>query len=195
MPTRPARTLAPLLLLALLGAAHAFEWEPFAFEAVEQAYTIEIFQGEGAEVPDAVVDVEVVPAGDAFDVTTTMTFEQHGVAADDLEDAMWGGGAAGMFAMGPMLMFGPTFMMLPMLLDGEDVAVRSEPTRVLGVGTMHMDREVEIAGHRCVVVRLEPQAENGATVEFALAEDLPLPCYTRYGTGEGATEVRLVRAE
>lgn len=187
----------PALVLALLAlpAAHAFEWAPFEFDGGDQRYTMEIVQGEGAEAPTATVDVDVADRGETFDVSTTMTFQQTGVGADELDEAIFGGGAIGMFSMGPMLMFGPAFMVLPMLLEDTDIHVRSEPIEVMGVGQLHMDREEEVAGHACVVMRLEPANENGLAMEFALAEDLPLPCYSRYGEGEGRIEVRLVRAD
>ncbi len=86
--------------------------------------------------------------GDGFDVTTNMTFEQRGVQSGDLQEAIFSGGFTGMFAMGPMMMFGPASMMLPMMLGDEEIRVRSEPIRVMGFGSMHMEREVEIADLR-----------------------------------------------
>jgi hypothetical protein len=32
-------------------------------------------------------------------------------------------------------------------------------------------------------------------MEFALAEGLPIPCYSKYSTGSDAVEVRLIKAE
>ena len=179
-------------VLALLGSAPvlAFDWEPFVFPDGDQHYVVEIFQGQDAAAPAMTLDVAIADTGDTFDVTTALTFDRRNVAPDDLQNAFFGGG----FGLGPALMFGPTFLILPMLLDGQDIAV-GEPVELPGLGVLHMDGEVEVAGHRCVEIRLEPQAQTAVAMEFALAEDLPVPCYSRYGEGEDAVEVRLVRAD
>lgn len=192
------RTVALGTLLALLplwGAGHAFEWTPFEFPDRDQAYTLEIWQGEDAERPEAIMEIDVTSTGEGFDVVTNMRYERQAVDQSELEDAIFGAGFMGMFTMGPMMMFGPFAMMLPMLLGEEDIRVRSEPIRVMGVGRLHMDREVEVAGRTCVVVRLEPDNEGAGEMEFALAEGVPFPCYSRYGSGADAVEVRLVRIE
>lgn len=53
---------------------------------------------------------------------------------------------------------------------------------------------VQMAGYECVVIRLEMPQQDG-DFEFALAEDLPFPCFSRYGSGEGAFQMRLLSAE
>ena len=184
----------PILLVALsLGAAHAFTWEPFVFPEGDQSYVLEIVQGQDG--PATTIEIDVVDVGDAYDVTTSMTYQQAGVPKGDLESAMFGGSSIGMFAMGPMMMFGPSFMMVPMMLGEEDIHVREEPIRVMGFGALHMEREVEVAGRSCVVMRMVPDADPEAGYEFAVAEGVPFPCYSRYGQGEDAVEIRLVRIE
>lgn len=185
---------ASILLAALsLGAAHAFTWEPFTFPEGDQGYTLEIVQGEDG--PATTIDIDVVDVGDAYDVTTTMTYQQAGVPKSDLDSAMFGGSTFGMFAMGPMMMFGPSFMMVPMMLGEEDIRVREEPIRVMGFGSLHMDSEVEVAGRTCVVMRMVPDGDPEAGYEFAVAEGVPFPCYSRYGQGDDVVEIRLVRIE
>lgn len=189
------RPIRPLLVAAavLLGAAHAFTWEPFVFPEGDQRYTLEIVQGQ--EGPATTIDIDVVDTGELYDVTTTMTTQQLGVGSGDLDSAVFGGGSFGMFAMGPMMLFGPSFMMLPVMLGEEDIRVRQEPIRIMGFGNLYMEAEVEVAGRTCVVVRLEPDGDAGGGFEFGLAEGLPFPCYSRYGEGEDAVEIRLVRVE
>ena len=135
-------------------------------------------------------DVDIVERDGAYDVTTTMTLDQVGIAPDELSDAMFGGSGLAMFGFGPMVFYGPTFFLLPMLLGEEDIAVHGTPIRVMGMGTLHMDREEVVAGRTCVVIRMELEA--GDEIEFAVAEGVPLPCFSRYGTGSDAIEVRLI---
>jgi hypothetical protein len=95
-----------------------------------------------------------------------------------------------MFGFGSMMLFGPSFFILPMLLGEQDIAVQEAPIPVMGMGTLYMDREEVVAGQTCVVIRME--LEGGDELEFAVAEGLPLPCFSRYGSGSGAIEARLV---
>ena len=180
------RTLAILVLAALLGAVHAFQWEPFDFPPGDQGYTIEITSSEGV----LLLDVEIVEQEGSFDVRTVMTFDQAGVGAGDLGAAMFGGAGMAMFGFGPMMLFGPGFFLLPLVLGQEEIAVREDPIDVMGMGTMVMEREEEVAGHVCVVIRLE--LASGDALEFAIAEDLPVPCFSRYGSGANVVEARLL---
>jgi hypothetical protein len=173
-------------LVVALGGAHAFQWTPFEFPPGDQGYTMEIVTEEGSSI----VDIEMVESGGAYEVTTTMTLVQSGVDQDELSDAMFGGSGLAMFAFGPMMLFGPSFFLLPMLLGEEDIRVQDTPIRVMGMGTMYMDREEVVAGHTCVVIRME--LEDGEELEFAVAEGLPVPCFSRYGSGSDAIEARLI---
>jgi hypothetical protein len=181
-----ARTLLAVLLALALGAGQAFQWTPFEFLPGDQGYTLEVRTREGVSH----VDVDIVARGDAYDVTTAVRFEQAGVAPGDLLSAVFGGSGLSLFAFGPMMLYGPSFFLLPMLFGQEEIEVQDGPIRVLGMGTMYMEREEEVVGHRFVVVRLELQ--GGEEVEFAVAEQLPFPCFSRYGSGRDAIEVRLV---
>ena len=183
-------TVATLMALALAGVS-AFQWTPFEFGPGDQHYTIEIRAGEA---PVTTLDVTMLHRDDGFHVSTVLRFEQDGVAQDDLATAMFGGQALGMFGLGPMLVFGPSAMMLPMLLGEEEVRVREEPLRVMGFGSLHMEREEVVAGHTCVVMRLELDVGDDV-FEFAVAEGLPLPCFSRYGSGADQVEMRLLRAD
>lgn len=180
------RTLTILAIAALLSAAQAFQWEPFDFPPGDQGYTIEITSADGV----LVLDVDIVERDGAFDVRSTMTFDQVGVRSGDLGTAMFGGGGMAMMGFGPMMLFGPSFFLLPMVLGQEEIAVRDEPIDVMGMGTMRMEREETIAGKVCVVISLE--LGSGDELEFAIAEDLPIPCYSRYGSGTNAVEARLL---
>lgn len=190
--SRWSRLTVVALGAAALSLGLAFEWSPGEFPEGDQRYVLELRTGEEAQGVRMVIDIRDV--GDGFDVTSTMTFEQAGVGRDELSDAAMGGSMLGMFALGPMVMYGPSFMLLPMLLQGEDIAVRPEPIKVLGLGTLTMDRSEEVAGLDCVVLRLEMDNSSEGALEVALAEGVPFPCYSRYGTGDDAVEVRLIEA-
>jgi hypothetical protein len=180
------RAFVAVVACVVVGSAQAFQWTPFEFAAGDQGYTIRVASADGVSV----IDVDMVDRGGTFDVTTAMTVEQRGVALDDLGGAMFGGAGLAMFGFGPMMLFGPSFFMLPMVLGQEDVSVRDVPIRVLGMGTLYMEREEVVAGHTCVVIRLE--MDGADALEFAVAENLPVPCFSRYGSGADAVEARLV---
>ena len=186
MPYPVARRLVVVLLAVALGGAQAFQWTPFEFAPGDQGYTMEIVTEDGVSR----VDIDIVESGGSYDVTTTMTLEQVGIGQDDLSDAMFGGSSLAMFGFGPMMLYGPSFFLLPMVLGEEDIAVSDTPIRVMGMGTMYMDREEVVAGQTCVVIRME--LEGGDEVEFAVAEGVPLPCFSRYGSGSDMIEVRLI---
>jgi len=175
-----------LVLAVVLGGAQAFQWMPFEFPAGDQGYTMEIVTEDGVSQ----IDIDIVERDGSYDVTTTMTFEQTGVPLGGLDDAMFGGAGFAMFGFGPMMLFGPSFFLLPMMLGQEEIKVQDTPIRVMGMGTMYMDREEVVAGHVCVVIRLEMDGDD--TLEFAVAENLPFPCFSRYGSGDDGLEVRLI---
>ena len=181
-----ARRFLVVLLAVALGSAQAFQWTPLEFPPGDQGYTVEIVTEEGVSR----IDIDIVDRGGSYDVTTTMTRDQVGVAQDELEDAVFGGSGMVMFGLGPMMLFGPSFFILPMVLGQEDIAVSTTPIRVMGMGTLYMEREEVVAGQTCVVIRME--LEGGDELELAVAEGLPLPCFSRYGSGSSAIEVRLI---
>jgi hypothetical protein len=189
---RVCTRLALVMATTASSSALAFQWAPFEFPARDQHYVIEVRRADAVPV---VIDVAVTATGGTFDVSTTMQVEQRGVAADDLGSAIFGSDAFGLMALGPALLYGPTFMLVPMLLANEDIAVRSDPIRILGFGRLHMDREEIVAGRTCVVMRLVLDADPSGGFEFAVAEDLPIPCYSVYGSGSDRVEVRVVRAQ
>jgi hypothetical protein len=180
------RIVPVLLSFALAGMAAAFSWTPFEFPPGDQGYVLEILSSEGV----ARIDVDVVARGDLFDVRTTMTLEQSGISPSSVGDAFFGGSALAMFGFGPMVLFGPSAFMLPMMLGDDEIRVRKEPMRIMGVGTLLMDREEVVAGRSCVVITVD--MDGGDEIVFAVAEGVPVPCFTRYGSGNGAIEVRLI---
>ncbi len=187
-----------LLLVAFLGffsQAFAFKWTFDQWPTGNQSYTFEVRSGEGDAAQVATIDVVITDTGGQFDVVTTMTVNQTGIAQSDLSSAAFGGSAIGMFAFGPILFYGPAFMMLPMMIGEEDIAVRSEPLSMMGMGKIHMDKSEQVAGHECVVMRLEMEEDESSNMEFAVAEGLPIPCYSKYGAGSDTVEVRLIKAE
>lgn len=183
-----------ILVLAALACqvALAFRWTPLEFPEGDQAYTLELrTAGDSGEAQLAQIRIEITDTGGSYSVATTYTMNQENVAASDLGNAAFGTGMMGMFAFGPMLMFGPSFMMLPMMLGDEEIEVRSEPMRIMGMGRLSMSETVEVAGRECVVLRFEP--DDGEPVEIAVAENVPFPCYTRFDSGDGGvTEIRLI---
>ena len=189
--TRP-RTVLTLAALLLVGVVHAFEWAPLEFEPRPQAYTIEVLDAAGEVV--TTLDIDITAAGDAFDVTTVQTTRSAGVDAADLDTAALTGGG-GLFGFAGAAFFGPAFMLLPLILLDQDVAVRDAPIEVAGYGSVYMDSTSTVAGTTCVDVRLQPANEGMPVVEFGIAEGVPFPCYSRYGEGEDAVEIRLTRIE
>jgi hypothetical protein len=136
------------------------------------------------------MEIDITDQGDSFDVLKTMAVRQD-VSKDEMDFMNMGGFTSGLNMMGPAMMFGPMFMCLPMMLEGQDIRVRSEPLVILGMGEMHMERTEMVAGHECVVIRFEP-AGGDDTFEFALAENVPFPCFSRYGSGYDLMEMRLI---
>jgi len=181
----------------LCGSAFAFKWQPNQIPPGNHSYTLEMLSTqEGADTQPVTVRIDFVEEGGSYTVNTTYHLSQKGVRPEALGDAMFGGSMLGAFAFGPMLMYGPAYMLLPMMLGEEDIRVRSEPMLVMGLGKLHMDKTEQVAGHECVVLRFESSDGTSEPVEFALAEGLPFPCFSRYSNGNGSfTEVRLVSAE
>lgn len=184
-----ARSFVVLVLAVVLGGAQAFQWTPFEFPPGDQGYTMEIVTEDGVSQ----IDIDIVERDGSYEVTTTMTLTQTKVPLSGLGDSMFGGAGLAMFGFGPMMLFGPTFFLLPMMLGQEEIKVQDTPIRMMGMGTMYMEREEVVAGHTCVVIRLEVDGDDDA-LEFAVAENLPLPCFSRYGSGSDALEVRLIDA-
>lgn len=193
MHLRTLKYLTPILAaLALAGSAFAFEWTTGVFPSGDQHYTLEFRYGSGEEAQASTVDIDLVDRGGTYTVTSTVTSVQE-IAGDELDLGVLTLGN-GMGALGPSIMFGPMFMFLPMMLEGQDIRVRDEPIVVLGMGEMHMERTEQVAGLECVVVRFE-QPDSDLTMEFALAEGLPFPCFSRYGSGDEISEFRLLEAD
>jgi hypothetical protein len=140
------------------------------------------------------VSIDIVQTDAGYDVTTTIVSSQSDVAQGNLSGAAFGGSMLGGLALGPMMFYGPMFMMLPMMLGQEEIRVRTEPMVVMGMGRLVMDSTVEMAGHTCVVVRFEPNENPEGTLEFALAEGVPFPCYTRFGSGDAVVEMQLIES-
>lgn len=191
------RTIRTLIAVALLaaGSALAFKWNPDAFPTGNHSYSWEMTVDGGDGPHTATIAVDITQKGDTYDTATTMTVTQTGVSHDDLSSAAMGGSMVGALALGPMMVFyGPAFMMLPMLLGQEDIHVRSDPIRVAGMGTITMDKSEKVAGHDCVVLTLKMD-DGSSPMEMALAEDLPFPCYSKYGDPGDQTVIQLTKAK
>lgn len=184
------------VLLVAAGAAFAqegFVWTPDQFPAGDQSYVLEVFAG-GDATGGMTLSIDIVEGDGGYDVTTTIVSQQAGVTQSDLGSAAFGGSMLGALAFGPMMFYGPMFMMLPMMLGQEEIRVRTEPMVVLGFGKLYMDSTVEMAGRTCVEIRFEPNDDPEGVFEFALADGLPFPCYSRFGSGDDAMEMRLISA-
>jgi len=191
--TRWLGSLVTCLVFSLVSFSLAFEWNVDQWPEGNQAYTLELRQGDSGQV--VTMNIVITDQGETYDVATTMTVNQIGISQSELGSAAYGGNALGMFALGPMAFYGPAFMMLPMMLGQEDISVREEPIRVMGMGSISMDRSETIAGFECVVVSFSPDNDPDTVMEFALAETLPFPCYSKYGSGADIIEIRLISAE
>ncbi|HKI58207.1 MAG TPA: hypothetical protein VKA00_03180 [Trueperaceae bacterium] len=187
--------LTAVVALFAAGSAFAFTWNPDSFPPGSHSYTwtMTVDQGDGPQT--ATITIAITQKGDTYDTTTTTQVTQTGVAKEDLSSAALGGSMMGTLAIGPMMVFyGPAFMMLPALLGNEDIHVRSEPVRVAGMGSIYMDKAETYAGHKCVVLRL--QMDDGSPpIEMALAEDLPFPCYSKYGEEGDQTTLELTQVK
>lgn len=95
-----------------------------------------------------------VDDGGDFDAMSSARVEQRGVALSDLGAAVTGSGAFTTLAYGPMLLLGPAFYVVPMI-GSEGIARSPTPIRILGVGTLTIDREAQVAGPPCAVVRTD----------------------------------------
>jgi hypothetical protein len=180
------RAFVAILACIVVGSAQAFQWTALEFPSGDQGYTVQITSADGVSV----IDVDMVDRGGTFDVTTAMTFVQTGVARDDLSGAMFGGRGTGHVRVRS------DDVLRPELLHPADAA-RPGGDRGAGhadhgdgFGTIYMEREEVVAGRTCVVIRME--LDGSDTLEFAVAEGLPIPCFSRYGSGSDAVEARLV---
>lgn len=181
-------------LLLTTGSASGFLWQPNEIPPGNHTYALEISNGQADSEPVR-LELTFTQEGESYSVDTVYRLRQTGLSSDNLGDAMFGSSMLGMFAFGPMVMYGPAFMMLPLVLGQEEIRVRSEPMIVMGLGRLYMDKTEEVAGFECVVLRFESSDGSSEPVEFALAEGLPFPCFSRYSNGDGTfTEVRLTEA-
>ena len=180
-----------LIMLLMGSVAFAFEWDMSQFPEGDQSYVIEMRMGDAEEQQVLTLEIDVREDGEGnYTVTNTSTSEFQ-VSNLDM-GVLTGTGFSGV--LGPALMLGPVYMFAPLLLQGQDIAVRSEPMIVAGMGTLHMNRSEEVAGFECVVIRFEPNDDPDQSFEFALAEGVPFPCFTRYGQGGESVEMRLLSA-
>ncbi|MEZ4631693.1 MAG: hypothetical protein R2880_13450 [Deinococcales bacterium] len=165
----------------------AFSWEALKFPEGDQSYSLEVtMQGKSTQF-----DIDIVQEEDGYRVEYGSSQSQ--IPYEDLSSAAFGGTMMGGFGAAAFL-FGPSFMFLPMILANEDIAVRDGYISMMGMGKVYMEKTVEVAGHECVVVRMEMgQDDDIQNFEFALAENLPFPCYSIYGEGEDQVEIRLIR--
>jgi len=183
-----------LCVLALAGVAAAFSWEDTTFPEGDHHYVFEMESDSLGPGVTLRVEYSYKQVGGTYDTTSVTTVTTTGVEADELADGFMGGGAGAMLMFGPFLTFyGPAAFMMPFLLGGEDIHVRSEPIVKEGIGTVYMDRTETHAGLECVVVRLELEDED-SVMEFGLAEGLPFPCFSRYGDEGDSTSMRLIEA-
>jgi len=180
--------------LSLAGWAAAFTWGEFAFPPGDHTYVFEI----AADSLDAgsLVRIEYgyKQVGDSYDTTSVVTVTGTGVSQDGLLDGMFGGGAGAFLMFGPYLAFyGPAAFVLPFVLGDQEIAVRSEPIVAEGIATVRMDRAESYAGFECVVVTIEFD-DDPDLMEIGLADGLPVPCFSRFGSEGDRTTLRLLEA-
>lgn len=191
------KVISTLLLctIAALGTqSFAFKWSMEAFPRGDQAYTLELSYPDDASMQTVRMEIEMIDTGDGFNVSSTIHAAQEDISYDDAMGAALGGSSLGMFAFGPMFMFGSAGFMIPMMLGDEDIHVSDESMRVMGMGRVSMPRSIDVDGHECVVIQLDMD-DSEETIEFAIAENVPFPCYSSFGEGEERVELRLVRIQ
>lgn len=185
-----------LIVALLFATAQAFTWQLDQIPPGDHYYLLELISTEAdGTTQRATVAIDVKAVGSTYDVQTTYSISQTGVAAGDLSAVWFGGSMLAMAAFGPMLMYGPMFFLMPMMLGNEEIRVRSEPIIVMGMGRLYMERTERVAGHECVVIRFEASDGGMQPMEFALAENVPFPCFSRYHNDDGSSmEIRLIEA-
>lgn len=178
------------------ASALAFNWQPNQVPEGNHSYTLQMTStAEDQKNLVTTVKIDITKQGDAYNVQTTYNIEQKNVSQDDLSDALYGGGALGLSALGPMLLYDPTFMMLPELLGNEDIHVRKDPVIIAGLGKIYMDKTIEAAGLKCVLLRFAP-GDGSPPIKFAVADKVPFPCYSKYTDDDGSyTEIKLIEAK
>lgn len=177
----------------LTASAAAFEWSAQSFPDGDQRYVLEFRMDSSYEQGTSTMEIDIKDLGGRFDVRTSVSVREE-VPKDEMDIMGLGGLSDGFTLLGPAMMFGPMFMFLPMMLEGQDIRVRSEPLVLLGFGEMHMERTERVAGHECVVIRFVP-TDSDDVFEFALAEGVPFPCFSRYGSEGDITEMRLISTQ
>lgn len=190
--SRAFRRLVVLALVALPTAAGlAFEWSAEIVRSGDQRYLIEVVQGDGDDARTHRVEIVLVDRGGAFDVGVTVTVARAGVAPAEVGRSPFDASTELMAAMSASA---ANAVFASYAGIAGEVVVRDEPVALVGgIGRVHYEREEQVAGLTCVVVRVE-LAGYGEYL-LAVAEGVPFPCFSAYGEGPNLVRTRILEAD
>lgn len=184
-----------VIISMCLGMSFAFTWDMNSFPESNQSYTIEITSPNSMRPKTTTMNIDITYSGNSYNISTNTITNQQNVPPEDVLLASFNNDNIGMVGFDPMAMFGEASFMISMFLtDQQNIQVSNEVTRVVGLGSMSMPRSIMIDGHECVVVLIEME-DSEQILDFAIAENIPLPCYINFGQGEEYTEFRLTRIQ
>lgn len=183
--------LACLIALPFVGAALAFGWSPEIARPGDQRYLIEVRQGEADDATVHHVEIVLTDVGGAFDVAVSVRLLRAALAPSDVGRVLLDLGPA---AMSVLSAASANLVFVGYATVQSDVAVRDEPVELAGgIGRVHYEREEQVAGLTCVVVRAE--LTGYGEYILALAEGVPFPCFSDYGEGGGRVTTRILEAD
>lgn len=175
-------------LLLSAGTVLAFEWSPEIIRPGDQRYLVEVRQGDAAAFH---VEIVLTDLGGSFDVAVTLPIVRTGLSPAEVGSLLFYLGAEANVAL---MAAAPNLMYASYVGIAGDVAVRDERVELLGgIVRVHFEREEQVAGLTCVVVRVEWTGFGEYTL--AVAEGVPFPCFSDYGEGDGRVRTRILEAD
>lgn len=137
------------------------------------------------------VEIALTDLGGSFDVAVTLPIVRTGLSPAAVGSLLFYLGAEANVAL---MAASPNLMYANYVGIAGDVAVRDEPVELLGgIVRVHFEREEQVAGLTCVVVRVEWTGFGEYTL--AVAEGVPFPCFSDYGEGDGRVRTRILEAD
>jgi hypothetical protein len=190
--TRAFRHLvACMTMLVVAGTVLAFEWSPEIIRPGDQRYLVEVRLGDGDAATVYHVEVVLTDRGGAFDVAVTLPIVREGLAPAEVGTSLF---YVSFEAGAALKAVSPDLVLAGQVRAAGDIAVRDEPVELLfGTGWVHFEREEQVAGLTCVVLRVESTGFGEYTM--AVAEGVPFPCFSEYGEGSNRVSTRILEAD
>lgn len=190
--SRAFRRLVVLALVVLAtGPGLAFEWSTEIVRPGDQRYLIEVVQGDGDGARVHRVEIVLVDRGGAFDVGVTVSVTRPGITPADVGTSPFD---ASMELTSALSAIAANAVFASYAGIAGEVAVRDEPVELVGgMGRVRYEREEQVAGLTCVVVRVELTGYGEHLL--AVAEGVPFPCFSAYGEGPNLVRTRILEAD